>query len=227
MIMVKILKITEEHLNILEANYPKSFNMEEFKKINSFAGRKKYAEERLEKLAAGTGRIVYLIDENTVLKLAKNRKGVAQNWVEIQQWNTNEHIMAKVYDYSEDGLWLEMEKARKAKKSDFKKIIGFEFDDIADMLLYRETQISRRRSKNTWGLTPPENAEELSEDFFYSELESLIPNYDFMGGDLARISSYGVVKRDGKEEIVLTDYGLNQDVYDTHYKPKVKSWQRY
>jgi hypothetical protein len=37
-------------------------------------------------------------------------------------------------------------------------------------------------------------------------------------GDLMRLSTYGVVKRDGQETIVLIDYGLTDDIYKTHYK---------
>ena len=36
-------------------------------------------------------------------------------------------------------------------------------------------------------------------------------------GDLLRISSYGIVKRDNHDEIVLIDYGLNDDVYNRYY----------
>jgi hypothetical protein len=37
-------------------------------------------------------------------------------------------------------------------------------------------------------------------------------------GDLTRISSYGKVNRDGKDEIILIDYGLDDDTYISFYK---------
>ena len=67
--------------------YPVSFNMDEFKGIRSFADRVKYCENRLKKLGAGTSRRVYQIDNEKCLKLAKNRKGIAQNIEEINLEN--------------------------------------------------------------------------------------------------------------------------------------------
>ena len=36
-------------------------------------------------------------------------------------------------------------------------------------------------------------------------------------GDLTRISSYGIVKRNGQEELVIIDFGLTEDVYNNFY----------
>jgi asparagine synthase (glutamine-hydrolysing) len=36
-------------------------------------------------------------------------------------------------------------------------------------------------------------------------------------GDLRRLSSYGLVNRDGQDKIVLIDYGLTHDVYTSYY----------
>jgi hypothetical protein len=47
---------------------------------------------------------------------------------------------------------------------------------------------------------------------------SLLGNYEIPVGDLIRTSSYGLVKRNGQDTIVLIDYGLNQENYDSYYK---------
>ena len=65
-----------------EAVFPEGFDVEQFKELKTFRERLQYCKERLKKLGAGTGRIAYQIDDGTVLKLAKNAKGVAQNDVE-------------------------------------------------------------------------------------------------------------------------------------------------
>jgi hypothetical protein len=49
------------------------------------------------------------------------------------------------------------------------------------------------------------------------ELFSFIGNYAVPVGDLERLSSYGVVKRDGQDKIVLIDYGLTHEVYSSYY----------
>ena len=56
------------------------------------------------------------------------------------------------------------------------------------------------------------------EDEFVYPMLNLMANYDIPVGDLLKISSYGVVKRDGQDAIVLIDYGLNNEVYDSYYK---------
>ena len=145
--MKKII-ITEEQLSaIQEMAYPTSFNMEEFKSIRSFADRVKYCENRLKKLGAGTSRRVYQIDNEKCLKLAKNRKGIAQNIEEINLGNDMYagSCFAKVYDYDQNGLFVEMELARKAKVGDFKRITGLSWDVMKAWiekisLLYRTTK---------------------------------------------------------------------------------------
>ena len=42
-------------------------------------------------------------------------------------------------------------------------------------------------------------------------------------GDFIKTNSYGVVKRSGKDCLVLTDYGLNDIVQKEHYTPKQKA----
>ena len=210
-------KITEKQLEMIEATHPKSFNHDEFKSLTSFAARKRYADQHLNKLGGGTGRLVYIIDDETVLKLAKNNKGVAQNKAEIQQWNENDHVTAKVYEYHKDYLWLEMEKARKARVADFRKIVGLDFKNIGNALLYRHTLHNNRRPPSYYGLSKPDNYEEMVENEWYYYLEDTMINYQLEAADLARISSYGVVKRDGEEDIVLVDFGYDSNVKDIYH----------
>lgn len=58
---------------------------------------------------------------------------------------------------------------------------------------------------------------EQDEYGFIPELIRLMGDYQLPHGDLCRISSYGLVKRDGEVMIVLIDSGLTNDVYDTYY----------
>ena len=95
--------ITESQLkNIiqkeLEEDYPINWNVEDFKKLNSFNKRIQYCEEKLTRISSGSSRIVYKIDESKVLKLGKNKKGIAQNEAEIDFSN----------DYMWDGITAEI-----------------------------------------------------------------------------------------------------------------------
>ena len=76
----------------------------EFLNIKSFSGKMKYANERLTRIGSGTGRVVYDIDGEKVLKLAKNPKGIAQNEAEAGAgyYRDTQHIVTVVFDSADD-----------------------------------------------------------------------------------------------------------------------------
>ena len=227
--MKKII-ITEQQLDaIKEMAYPVSFNMEEFKSIRSFADRVKYCENRLKKLGAGTSRRVYQIDNEKCLKLAKNRKGIAQNIEEINLGNDMYagSCFAKVYDYDSNGLFVEMELARRAKESDFERLVGIPFDVYCDIIVRTAANYlpSNNQSRNWINKSMEDSYEYVMDnidDFeFISEVIDYMGNYQVKTyGDLQRLSSYGVVRRDGQEEMVIVDFGLTEDVFNNYYKRK-------
>lgn len=212
-----------------EAVYPQSFNIERFRSCRSFNARQVYCNSTLERLGSGSSRIVYKIDDNTVLKLAKNQKGVAQNLREISVGTENYYqssgLFAEVYDYDENGLWLEMQYARPALQKDWKRIYGFGFQLIVDYIEYITEGYSRHKSFFL--------SSEMREFFNSEKFEEMYEDYDmpFMGlheflgneqiqafRDFQRKSTWGVVKdSDGSERIVIIDYGIDDDVWKNYY----------
>ena len=57
--------------DIMTEDYPPSFSFDEFKKIGSYAGKLKYVEKNLQKIKSGSGRTVYKIDDQKVVKLER------------------------------------------------------------------------------------------------------------------------------------------------------------
>lgn len=208
----------------LEEDYPASFDMETFKSLQSHAGRNRYAEEHLQKLAQGSSRIVYKIDNEKVLKLAKNNKGIAQNETEIQWGNDSyyDNILAQTFDSDDNSLWVEMELARKITKSEFKKLTGFDINDVSMHLKNWKEEI---RGKRGYFSMDPELRERMNESDFISSITDFAESADIEVGDFVVASSYGVVKRGGQDVLVITDYGLTKDVYSTHYeKKRQRAW---
>ena len=81
--MKKIIVTESQYMKIIdEMAYPVSFNMAEFKTLTTFAECIRYCQTRLQRISSGSARIVYKIDNEKVLKLAKSRKGIAQNEAE-------------------------------------------------------------------------------------------------------------------------------------------------
>jgi hypothetical protein len=209
-----IKKLLREQL--MDEDYPSSFDMEHFKSLRKYAERVRYCDEHLKKISSGSARIVYMIDNEKVLKLAKNEKGVAQCEVEIQ-WGNDYYfggILAKTLDSHPDGLWVEMELARKVKKNDFKTLADFNFDDLDTYL--RNTEQEMKGKKPIFGID--QNVKEvMQENEFVIQLVDLMNAMGAPAGDMTRLNSYGIVKRDGHDTIVLIDFGLTNDVYSDYY----------
>lgn len=217
----KLRKIIREYLEeIIDEAYPTSFDMETFKSLKSHSARNKYAAEHLQRLSSGSSRIVYKIDEEKVLKLAKNDKGVAQNEVEISHGQDDylRYIVARVFDHDLKNLWLEMELARKLTKSEFKKLTGFNFDDFAAAIANHEIDVrGHKLSYKYKQQIDSKIADAMWENEFIYGIFDYIGSYDVPAGDFQKLSSFGIVKRNGQDEIVLIDYGLSEEVQSAHY----------
>lgn len=210
-------EINEDIIEMIGEAYPTNFNMDEFKKLNSFNKRIKYCQDNLQRISSGSSRIVYKVDDEKVLKLAKNEKGLAQNEIEIEygQYYDLEGTVAKIFEFHPDNLWVEMELARKATKPNFQQITGLPFDEFA-----RGVHNYGIESGNNRGFkynVDKEFMEKMWENEFSYDILSFIGNYGLPSGDLERISSYGVVNRNGSDSVVLIDYGLTHDVYQSYY----------
>jgi hypothetical protein len=215
--------------NIIDEEYPLAFDMDKFKSLTKFSQRIAYCEANLKRISSGSSRIVYMIDNEKVLKLAKNQKGLAQNSTEIDWGNDYyfEYILAHTIDSSDKDLWVEMELARKVTKENFKQIMGYTLDDLALFLKWVDfTQVrpDKRLSEMYARMINTVDDENNNYDFdFWSEDNFATKMQEFMvatkspNGDFCRTSSYGIVHRDGKDQIVLIDFGLTGDIYGTYY----------
>lgn len=194
----------------------------DFLNIKSFAGRMKYASQYLTRIGSGSGRIVYDIDGERVLKLAKNPKGVAQNEAEANagRYDDTHSIVTKVFEEADDSTWLISEKGKKVTERRIKELTGI--PNLNDVYHYLRNFHDANNGRRTNFKLDDNTYEILIENEFVQELENFMANYSQSPGDFGRPSSYGEVLRDGQPTIVLTDYGLNDEVYDTHYSPKRK-----
>ncbi len=216
--------IDDEGEIIDEAQYPSNFNIDEFKSIRSFAGKVTYCRERLQFLGRGSARIVFKIDDGTALKLAWNKKGVAQNQTEAQV--NDDYYMGmysmfpKVYEVGENYMWIEMELARKAKPNDFKRLTGYGWDIMQWWIIFCQSNAGSRM----WQRQVPGEIKEIfnSEEFqdnyddsIFSEIEDYCGNFGVdRTGDFVRLSSWGVIGSGNEERLAVIDNGLNGEVYE-------------
>ena len=204
------------------AQYPEGFNIDDLKAQTSFAAKARYLRRfGLDKLGAGSSRAVFVADNDTVIKIAKNKKGLAQNKVESE---LSEHLdtdapIAIVKDGDPNNIYIESERARKAKPTDFKSILGFPMQAIMKVIRERvDDNTGKHRGNNHyWYLSDRNLYEQIADTDFIANIVDIIVNHNLSMGDITRISSWGVVNRNGSPHLVLVDYGLDDQVWKQHY----------
>lgn len=220
---MKKLVITEHQLSVLrEMAYPQTFNFNEFMALKSFATRVKYCNDRLKFLGQGTSRRVYMVDNEKCLKLAKNKKGVGQNEAENDGYLQSLHLCPTIYRYDHNGLWIEAQLAKKAKESDFKRLLGYDWNVFCSWIEYTAKLYTKRslyRGENDELFTSDEfESWVYDNDNVFSRVNQYMTDFALESyGDLQRISSWGVVSENGKERLVLVDAGLNDSVGRDYY----------
>lgn len=180
----------------------------------------KYCEQNLTRIAQGSSRIVYKIDEQKVLKLAKNEKGIAQNVNESNYLiqSTFGDVVTKMYRVDSDDKWIIMEYAKKITPTRFKELTGVSLKEVELWLKY---SMAKHQGKIYRDFAFNDNVKQLIKKYedmeFMQNLFSFSVEFNMEWGDFLRISSYGEVIRNGKPTIVLTDFGFTTATYQNHY----------
>jgi len=200
----------------------------------SFKKRLEYALERAKKIGQGSSRVVFEIEfegRPTVLKIAKNGKGLAQNETEADYglYRMYPDITVPLIDHDEEHdppRWIHVEKADKITTIKFRELTGFPFDYFGFLLNDREDDregkgkyAKKPYMYTNWEAKVPEDIrEEIRESELFNDVTDMMGNFDKPAGDFTAIQNWGVYK--GRP--VIIDIGLSSDVWDTHYKPKPK-----
>lgn len=207
-----------------------TFSLEELSKIPSFVKRVKYCREQLGfPIGNGSSRMVFQIDDDKVLKLAKNAKGVAQNEEEESKYYAVfDDVLPRVYEASEDYSYIVSEYVLQAKNEDFQHVFGLTFKDFCDVLRIFYNQYVHRNK-----MLPVFNKEWIKSDEFWDKVEEndvLRAINDYMCnttyepvGDLFNIKNWGLCRRNDGEALVILDNGLSEEIYQKHYNKRDKA----
>ena len=175
--------------------------------LETYQARKKYAEKNLKHLSSGSSRIVYLSNDKTIIKLAKNDKGIAQNKAESNP-KMKSKFVNKIISKSKNNIWLETHYLDKITEKQFKKMTDIDFEDFGKVMRYALKNITNNSDKKK-----PAKFDEISKSEIYKELKRLGTQFKLMPGDLAKISSFGA--KDGHP--ILIDAGLTKDIFEEFY----------
>ena len=206
------------------------FNTDDFAQIRSFSKRIAYCKERLgQHIGNGSSRTVYAIDDNKVLKIAKNNKGIAQNEVEYQS-SLDYHMgymFPEVYEFDEQNLqWIVCERARKPKVSDIQKICGVSYKQFCLYCLAFEQQYKHSRYFSVPKLTE-RDWEIIQNNETLDSFCQYIGNYQPTSvSEIIRLNNLGIVTRNGNEELVIVDSGFNDDTAELYKRRLAENKER-
>jgi hypothetical protein len=182
--------------------------LKNIEKLETHAARKKYAEKNLKHLSSGSSRLVYLTSDKTIIKLAKNDRGIAQNKAESNPKMKSKFIN-KTISSAKNNSWMQTHYLEKITVKDFKEMTELDFDDFGDCIRYGLKNISGHTDK-----AKPKKFDEVSKSEIYKEMKKIGDKFSLMGGDIARISSWG--EKDGHP--ILIDAGLTKEVFAEYYE---------
>ena len=225
---MKLLITENQYKKLFEAR-KEGFRLDYLTSARSHKEMMKYCNEMLGKpIGRGSSRIVYQLDDETCLKLAFNKKGVAQNLEEIKIARDGfAQFIPKIYNGSdeENGLWVITQYVLPAKKTDFNKVLGLDFNDLYDFVVNTDRRfnyragniIMKQADKMIFHLYQEyENNEEVIE--LFNDISDLKANYGQFVADLSRIQNWGMVRENGKTFMVMLDTGFSEEVYNQFYK---------
>ena len=220
---MKNILIREQQFNrlfILNEAADDGFNPKMIDRISSFRGRLNYCKEHLGRpIGTGSSRAVFQIDDEKILKLAINPRGITQNKAEDERFIQTYGITTEVVDSNSDGLWIISEFAIPANKKDFQVCLGITYDEYCEFV-----KKSARRylpnGRRPYSEMSDERYEYLLENNeWLLQLDSYMADYKIKGwADLTVFRNIGMVKRNGEPTIVILDYGFNNDSVDEYKK---------
>lgn len=208
-------KVVKSYLN--EA-MDDSFNLDELSGINSYNGRVRYCNEHLGfPIGNGSSRMVFQIDDEKCLKLAKNRKGIAQNEVEYDKYAESYGVTPNLYNCADDYSWIISEYVLPAKVQDFKECLGIDFQTFQQFVIKCYNCYAKNGYSRQSAIDDEYFEELLDNNEWLHDLYYYMTDYQLPYGDIIRKANLGMVMRDSEPQIVILDTGLNNDVHKQYY----------
>ena len=196
-----------------------SFEPNDISQCRSFAEMVRYCKTHCgNHIGKGSSREVFEIDDNKCIKLAFNKKGAAQNEEEVRSYANECGLTPEIYSYDENNyMWIVVQKARPARAGDFRQLLGMDFKKYCYYVDAIYAQYGRYVKSSNYEQEVYDYIYEGDNEFLYNLNDYMENTCLEKYGDLKRISSYGVVEKDGQSSLVLIDAGLSDKVFDQHY----------
>lgn len=194
----------------------------------TFKSRLQYALARAKKLGTGSSRVATVIEYQgrpTVLKIAKNQKGLAQNNVEADilsdGYASQLGILIPIIDYDEQNRepsWIHTEMATKANEQQLCHILRCK--SLSELRNFAETIAGKLRGKTAQHFIEDlvndgrseQDIDTLTE--YANTLADLANSFDIELGDLDRPANWGIYN----SKPVIVDVGGTSALIRQYYK---------
>lgn len=226
---IKIL-ISEEVMNKIEDQFTiayqsaKENNKDPFKSMLNVASKR-----QLKQIGEGSSRIVFQINDNEVIKVARNQAGVEQNRLEAFAGRDAivEDLLVGIERNSEDYSWVISKKVKPLDDMEFaiaEKIVGIPWNDVRKAVGL-DPKSEYETTKVPTGTKKEKDYEEKGskkclrgQDFLKAVVQFTQRYEGMLLGDLTKLSSWGISP---KGCLVILDYGITKKVYKGFYKDGV------
>jgi hypothetical protein len=224
----KLYVFMRKNKSISEAPLPADWDTSQYRPGSTFKQRLAYALERAKKLGTGSSRVAMTIDYQgrpTVLKVAKNQKGLAQNSVEADilsdGYASQLGILIPIIDYdtqNREPTWVHTELAQKATEKQLCNLIGCEnlsqLVNMAYALMGTKRYVGKYQDYITRFQDMGYSEEKIEHLVDYvNTLVDLSTSFDVELGDFKRAANWGLYK--GMP--VIIDVGFNSNVMTSYY----------
>lgn len=204
---------------LMEAPLPPDWEADIFDPRVPFETRVEYAKSKAKRLGAGSSRVVFQIPyqgRETALKVAKNRKGMAQNQAEAAMLDNQplqrHGILIPLIDFDERGpepTWIHTEMARKARRADFSAAIGV--DSPNKLVVY---------AMHVLGIRPSAYQHYAGLDLESNTVNRFMAFLSDIGAStFSEVIDYAHPPNWGEYQgrLVIIDAGLSESVYNDFY----------
>lgn len=185
---------------------------------SSFKKMVDYAKARAARIGGGSSRVAFEVEYEgrpTILKIAKNAKGLAQNEQESTMFGDyylkGLNISIPIIDFDEENdqpTWVQMEKAQRCTPSVFKKAFsGLTPQELVKCAYYMTGNNYRDPEAERWQQLTEEN--EHIDDFI-----QFVGNYDINMNDFSRLANWGIYQGN----VVVIDMGFTDRIYSLYYR---------
>lgn len=153
-------------------------------------------------IGRGTGRWVFAIDDKSVIKVARDQRGMLQNVMESDAGSIGMYpdLLAACLDRDDEYRFLIAERLAPVTRAEINRFFGMPLTNVINHI-----------DPYSWNMVDRAITEEAE------ELENLVADLALAPGDLRQKNHWG---RSRTGDIKILDFGLTCDLWKSHYCKK-------